>query len=128
MRASDSVRPFRGTANLLLILFHSFVTKAFHTWHRCARYGRDMTTTVTPFGPATLVERVSVPQRAGDKSFSSTVELLETTRGDRLVRIAYSTGGATRRGPVTLRARDLDRLRTALEKAPALADVLRGGA
>jgi hypothetical protein len=87
-----------------------------------------MTKTATPFGPATLVERVTLSQRAGEKKFSSVLELLETERGDRLVRIAYSTGGAVRRGPVTLRARDLERLREALTKAPALTDVLLGGA
>ncbi|HVW89617.1 MAG TPA: hypothetical protein VHC01_09135 [Gaiellaceae bacterium] len=85
-----------------------------------------MTKTATPFGPATLVERVSLPQKAGDKSFSSVVELLETERGDRLVRVAYSTGGVVRRGPVTLRARDLDRLRNALAKAPELSSLLGG--
>ena len=85
-----------------------------------------MAKTATPFGPATLVERVSLAQKAGDKKFSSVVELLETDRGDRLVLIAYSTGGAVRRGPVTLRARDLDRLRDALAKAPELANVLAG--
>lgn len=87
-----------------------------------------MAATATPFGPATLVERVSLPQRAGDKRFSSIVELLETARGDRLVRIAYSTDGVVRRGPVTLRARDLERLRDALAKTPALAETLAGGA
>jgi hypothetical protein len=85
-----------------------------------------MAKTATPFGPAILVERVSLPQKVGDKKFSSVVELLETERGDRLVRIAYSTGGAVRRGPVTLRARDLERLRDALAKAPQLSDVLLG--
>ncbi len=80
----------------------------------------------TPFGPATLVERVSLPQKAGDKRFSSLIELLETERGDRLVRIAYSTDGTVRRGPVTLRARDLERLREALAKTPELADALGG--
>lgn len=83
-----------------------------------------MTKTATPFGPATLVERVSLPQRAGDKRFSSVLELLETDRGDRLVRVAYSTDGVVRRGPVTLRARDLERLRAALAKAPELTAVL----
>ena len=83
-----------------------------------------MATTATPFGSATLVERVALPQRAGDKRFTSLIELLETDRGERLVRIAYSTDGAVRRGPVTLRARDLERLRTALIKAPALSDTL----
>jgi hypothetical protein len=87
-----------------------------------------MAKTATPFGPATLVERISLPQKVGDKKFSSVVELLETERGDRLVRIAYSTGGAVRRGPVTLRARDLERLRDALAKAPELSDALRGAA
>lgn len=87
-----------------------------------------MAKTATPYGPATLVERVSLPQRAGDKRFASLIELLETDRGERLVRVAYSTGGAVRRGPVTLRARDLARLRAALAKAPELSDVLIGAA
>jgi len=87
-----------------------------------------MAKTATPFGAATLVERVTLKQRAGERRFSSVVELLETERGERLVRVAYSTDGVVRRGPVTLRARDLDRLRDALEKAPALAAVLGGSA
>ena len=87
-----------------------------------------MAKTATPFGAATLVERVTLNQRAGERRFSSVIELLETERGERLVRIAYSTDGVVRRGPVTLRARDLDRLRDALEKAPTLAAVLAGAA
>ncbi|MBA3329718.1 MAG: hypothetical protein H0T39_02395 [Actinobacteria bacterium] len=84
----------------------------------------------TPWGPALLVEELTLPQRAGEKRFSSLVQLLETDRGERLVRFAYSTGGALRRGPVTLRTRDLERLRAALEEHPALAEALglRGGA
>lgn len=85
-----------------------------------------MTKTATPFGPATLVERVSLAQKAGDKKFSSLVELLETDRGDRLVRVAYSTDGVVRRGPVTFRARDVERLRDALGKTPELAALLGG--
>jgi hypothetical protein len=87
-----------------------------------------MTKTATPFGAATLVERVALPQRVGERRFSSVVELLETDRGERLLRVAYSTDGVVRRGPVTLRARDLDRLRDALEKTPALAALLAGAA
>jgi hypothetical protein len=83
-----------------------------------------MTKTTTPWGPATLVEKVSLPQRAGDKHFSSVIELLEDQKGTRFIRIAYATGGAVRRGPVTLRARDLDRLRDALAKTPELAEAL----
>jgi len=83
-----------------------------------------MTATTTPWGPATLVERVTLPQRVGEKRFSSLIELLEDRRGERLIRVAYSTGGVARRGPVTLRARDLDRLRDALQKAPELAEAL----
>ena len=85
-----------------------------------------MTKISTPFGAATLVERVALPQRAGDRRFSSLVELLETDRGDRLVRIAYSTDGTVRRGPVTVRIRDLARLREALAKTPELAEALLG--
>jgi hypothetical protein len=83
-----------------------------------------MTKTATPWGPATLVERLTLPQRAGEKRFSSVVELLEDVRGERFVRFAYTTGGASRRGPVTLRARDVERLHTALAKTPALAEAL----
>jgi hypothetical protein len=82
----------------------------------------------TPFGAATMVERVSIPQKAGDRRFHSVVELLETDRGDRLVRVAYTTDGTVRRGPVTLRERDLARLRDALAKTPVLAGVLSGAA
>lgn len=83
-----------------------------------------MKTTTTPWGPATLVERLALPQRAGDKRFSSVVELLEDGRGERFVRFAYSTDGTARRGPVTLRARDIERLRVALAKTPDLAEAL----
>jgi hypothetical protein len=82
------------------------------------------TKTATPWGPADLVEELSVPQQAGDKRFKSVVQLLEMSNGDRLVRFAYSTGGTARRGPVTLRARDVARLRTALSQHPALAEAL----
>jgi hypothetical protein len=87
-----------------------------------------MAKTATPFGNATMLERVSLPQTVGGKRFTTVLELLETDRGERLVRVAYTTDGTVRRGPVTLRARDLDRLREALEKAPALAALLVGAA
>jgi len=87
-----------------------------------------MKKTATPWGPATVVERLALPQRVGEKRFAAVVELLENDRGERLVRLAYSTGGVSRRGPVTLRARDLERLRAALGKTPALAEALGGGA
>jgi hypothetical protein len=78
----------------------------------------------TPWGAAELVEEVSVPQRVADKRFAVVVQLLETRGGERLVRFAYTTDGAARRGPVTMRARDLERLRAALERAPVLREVL----
>jgi hypothetical protein len=81
----------------------------------------------TPWGKAALVEQLTIPQRAGDKRFATIVELLETERGERLVRFAYSTGGVARRGPVTLRSRDLERLRSALREHPALAAALALG-
>ena len=84
-------------------------------------------TAVTPWGKASLLEELTVPQRAGQKRFASTVQLLETEAGERLVRFAYTTGGNTRRGPVTMRARDLARLRTALEERPGLKEALGFG-
>jgi hypothetical protein len=80
--------------------------------------------TATPWGPAELVEELTVRQQAGDRRFASVVQLLETARGERLVRFAYSTDGVARRGPVTLRERDLARLRAALAQRPALAEAL----
>jgi hypothetical protein len=79
----------------------------------------------TPWGSATVVDEASVPQRAAGKRFTVIVQLLETRDGERLVRFAYATDGTARRGPVTMRARDLERLRAALERAPALGEVLR---
>jgi len=84
-----------------------------------------ITKTATPWGPSTLVEELSVPQRSGEKRFSSLVQLLEGPKGERFVRFAYSTGGVARRGPVTLRARDLARLAQGLSDCPQLAEVLR---
>jgi hypothetical protein len=84
-------------------------------------------TSTTPCGPATTIEQLTLPQRAGEKRFASVVQLLETEKGERVVRFAYTTGGATRRGPVTLRARDLERLRAALAEHPGLAEALLGG-
>lgn len=83
-----------------------------------------MATITTPWGPAALVEELALRQQAGEKRFASLVQLLETSKGERLVRFAYSTGGVARRGPVTLRARDLERLREALAERPGLRDAL----
>ena len=82
------------------------------------------TKAVTPWGPAELVDELIVRQQAGDRRFSSIVQLLETPSGARLVRFAYSTDGSARRGPVTFRARDVARLRAALDKHPDLAAAL----
>ncbi len=84
----------------------------------------------TPWGPAALTDRLKVAQRAGGKRFATVVELLEGPRGERLLRFAYTTDGVARRGPVTLRERDLARLRSELAVHPDLAAVLgwEGGA
>ena len=79
----------------------------------------------TPWGQAKLVEELTLPQRAGEKRFASLVQLLEGEKGEPLVRFAYATGGSARRGPVTLRRRDLERLWAALAEHPALAEVLK---
>ena len=81
-------------------------------------------TAATPWGPAALVEEASLPQRVGEKRFTVVVQLLEAPGGERLIRFAYTTDGSARRGPVTIRARDLERLRAALERAPVLQEAL----
>ena len=68
------------------------------------------------------MEELTLRQQAGGKRFASVVQLLETPGGERLVRFAYSTDGTARRGPVTLRERDMARLRAALADSPALAE------
>ena len=82
------------------------------------------TRAATPWGPAELVEELTVPQRAGGKRFSSKLQLLETAKGERLVRISYSGPGGGVRGPVTFREQDVGRLRAALAQHPALAEAL----
>ena len=85
-----------------------------------------MAKAATPWGSAAIVEELSLPQRVGERRFASLVQLLETPKGERLVRFAYATDGAARRGPVTLRASDLAKLRKGLEKTPALKEALLG--
>ena len=83
-----------------------------------------MAKATTPWGQAELVEELTVAQRAGEKRFSSVVQLLEAPGGERFVRFAYTTGGVARRGPVTLRGRDLERLRSGLAERPGLSEAL----
>jgi hypothetical protein len=83
-----------------------------------------MAKAATPWGPAELVEELKLVQRAGGKQFSSLVQLLEIQGGELLVRFAYATSGTARRGPVTLRTRDLERLRAGVAERPRLAEVL----
>jgi hypothetical protein len=86
-----------------------------------------MSTASTPWGRAKSLEGVTVPQRSGERRFTTRVELLELGSGERLVRFSYATDGTGRRGPVTLRERDVGRLRAALDRAPELGRVLREG-
>ena len=81
----------------------------------------------TPWGDAVVVDEVAIQQRAGDKRFASVVQLLEDAGGARLVRFAYATDGVARRGPVTLRARDVERLLAAVAERPELAAFLKLG-
>jgi hypothetical protein len=86
-----------------------------------------MTTVTTPWGKATSVEAVSVPQRSGERRFTTRVELLASEGGERLVRFSYATDGTGRRGPVTLREGDLAKLRLALERTSELGRMLGEG-
>jgi hypothetical protein len=86
-----------------------------------------VTKAATPWGRAEVIEEVTLAQRAGERRFATIVQLLETERGDALVRFAYSTGGSARRGPVTLRARDVERLLEAVRAQPRLSEALALG-
>jgi hypothetical protein len=81
-------------------------------------------TAATPWGASEVLEEVAVQQRAGDKRFAVVIQLLETKTGERLIRFAYTTDGSARRGPVTMRARDLEKLRASLERTPTLGEAL----
>jgi hypothetical protein len=81
-------------------------------------------TVATPWGRAAVVEELRIQQRAADRRFDTIVQLLEDDKGGELIRFAYSTGGSVRRGPVTLRGRDLERLRAELQTRPRLAGAL----
>jgi len=83
-----------------------------------------MTRITTAWGKAKLLDEVTIPQRAGQRRFASVIQLLEDDKGDWLVRFAYTTDGTARRGPVTLRGADLERLRDRLGDHPSLAAAL----
>jgi len=83
-----------------------------------------MARATTPWGQAEIVEEFTVSQRAGERRFATIVQLLADEKGNELVRFAYSTDGTARRGPVTLRGRDLERFRAALSEHPAIMGAL----
>jgi hypothetical protein len=83
-----------------------------------------VTKAATPWGQAQLLEELTLRQQAGERKFASLVQLLETRDGERLVRFAYTTDGAVRRGPITLRQRDVARLHALLAKHPGLSEAL----
>jgi hypothetical protein len=85
-----------------------------------------MTTVTTPWGRTTVIEQVALPQQLGERKAASLVQLLENERGEVFVRFAYATDGVARRGPVTLRSRDLRKLNVLLDRAPRLRAALFG--
>ena len=82
------------------------------------------TKAATAWGDVTVLDEVTIPQRAGEKEFASVVQLLAGASGERYVRFAYTTDGTARRGPVTLREEDIVRLRDVLVDHPELAGAL----
>jgi hypothetical protein len=80
-------------------------------------------TSTTPWGKAEVVDELTVKQRADGKDFASVVQLMEGG-GELLVRFSYTTSGTMRRGPVTFRGKDLDKLRRELAKHPRIAEAL----
>lgn len=88
------------------------------------QHRRTSPTTSTPWGRGRVVARAGVEQSADDREFATIVEVVELGTGERVVRVAYSTDGVARRGPVTLRARDLARLTTLVRRNPTLLGTL----
>jgi hypothetical protein len=82
------------------------------------------TKATTAWGEAAIVDERALPQEAGDKGFAAVVQLLADGDGGRYVRFAYTTDGVARRGPVTFREADLERLRSELGGHPELAGAL----
>ena len=76
--------------------------------------------TTTAWGNTTVLEEINIKQSAEGRAFATLVQLLEGEEGEPLIRFAYSTGGQARRGPVTLRRVDIERMRKALAKTPRL--------
>lgn len=85
------------------------------------------TKAATAWGEAAVVDQLTLAQAAGEREFAAVVQLLADGAGRRYVRFAYTTDGVTRRGPVTLREEDLERLRAELGEHPELAGALRSG-
>jgi hypothetical protein len=81
-------------------------------------------TVATPWGRAAVVEELTLKQQAGEQRFASLVQLLAGPNGERFVRFAYTTDGVARRGPVTLRASDVQRLHKGLAARPGLSAAL----
>ena len=78
----------------------------------------------TPWGRAALVEEVELEQEAGERRFGVLVQLLEDDGGDQLLRVAYTTDGVARRGPVTMRAAELQALRKLVRRKSGLVAAL----
>src|SRR3954447_25756998 len=97
----------------LEVVIRAVVTNSARTRHPRVTGRRlpssAMAKAATPWGPAELVEELTLAQRAGDKRFASVVQLLEAPGGERLVRFAYTTGGTGRRGAVAHRGGGLAR-------------------
>ncbi len=76
-----------------------------------------------------VVDEIRLAQHAGTKRFSTVVQLIESPdANERFVRFSYSTDGVGRRGPVTLRPKDVERLRAALALRPEFQAALNLGA
>lgn len=84
------------------------------------------TKAATAWGETAIVDELTLPQAAGEREFAAVVQLLADGEGRRYVRFAYTTDGVTRRGPVTLREEDLERLGAELGAHRELAGALGG--
>jgi hypothetical protein len=71
-----------------------------------------------------VVDQAELEQEAGERRFGVLVQLLEGDGGEELLRVAYTTGGTARRGPVTLRAAEVVALHELVAGRTRLADAL----
>jgi hypothetical protein len=79
-----------------------------------------------PWGPATVEEETTIAASAKERELELGVARLSGADGEQMLRFFYRTEGRTARGPLTLRAGEIDALARELRKQPALRKLVAG--